>query len=639
MANDSQNNPGHKKAFPKTFGDVMKGIPAGQGEEGKRRDAKPAAAPAKARHRPERDDRVGPVVVRKPSLQVRSASPTDAAAHSEPRAAEGEATPASEAPAEAIEAAAPASPRPPAARTPKTVFRRAEGVNLPAKAPTQAEIDQRLAAMPEVQDESFAALFAASGTGDQGFRRFEVGQKVSGQIVQITGERAFLDLGGKGEGMIELNELKDKDGALLVGLGEVIDAFVLSTGGGIVLTKALTRGAQREFLQEACQSGIPVEGSVVAVNKGGFEVDLGGGVRAFCPISQIDSHYVDDANAYVGQRLTFRVAEIKERDVVLSRRALLEAEQAARAAALREQVVPGAQFDGVVTSVRDFGAFVDLGGIEGLVHVSELSFGRVAHPSEVLTAGQQVRVEVLRVEPPKPGVKGSGRVALSMKSLMEDPWLAAASGLKAGDRVGGKVVRLQPFGAFVELSPGVDGLIHISALGAARRIAHPKEVVSEGEHVDCVIESIDPEARRIALRRLTGDDAIDFPAAAAEEAVAGEAKAVVTVNVGDAVEVTVDKVEPFGLFVTFSGGRGLVPNVEMGTPRGTDHRKLFPAGSTFRAEIIERDAQGRLRLSKVAAEKSEERREVAQYLKSERGAGASRGFGTFADLFNKSRKK
>lgn len=628
MASDSRGNPSGKKTFPKTFGDVMKGIPAGQGENEKRRD--PRADLSSRKQHAERETRVGPIVVRKPSLQVdRSA---EGAAHlPQQEGQEGVMTTEQiSSPSEEAHA------RPPSTRTPKTVFRRAEGVNMPTKPPTALEIERRLADMPEIQDENFAELFAATDEHRTGLRQFEVGQKVSGRIVQITGERAFLDLGGKGEGMIELSELKDKNGALLVGLGEIIEAFILSLGGGIMLTKALTKGAQREFLQDACHGGIPVEGSVVAVNKGGFEIDLGGGVRAFCPISQIDSRYIEDPSTFVGQRLNFRITEIKERDVVLSRRALLEAEQEEKARALREKLVPGAQLDGVVTSVRDFGAFIDLGGIDGLVHVSELSFGRVTHPSEVLEVGQKVRVEVLRVDPLKEGEKSRGRIALSMKALMEDPWSTSLANLKEGDRVSGKIVRLQPFGAFVELMPGVDGLIHISALGADRHIGHPKELVSEGEHVDCVVESVDPQARRVALRRLTGDDAIDFPLP--KEVRPAETRP--TVRVGDIIEVTVDKVEPFGLFVTFGGGRGLVPNVEMGTPRGTDHRKLFPTGSTFQAEVIERDSQGRLRLSKIAAEKSEERREVAQYLKSDRGdTGSSKGFGTFADLFKKGNKK
>lgn len=632
MANDSRGNSGRKKAFPKTFGDVMKGIPAGQGDQEKRRSAgNPTSASAKPRQRSERDARIGPIVVRKPALQIGSAARLDSAARAEPKPDVEEAPRREEAGAGQGGEAAPSRPK--AVRAPKTVFRRAEGVNMPAKMPTAAEIDRRLADMPEIEGESFAELFAAEDNKRVGVRSFEVGQKVSGQIVQIAGERAFVDLGGKGEGMIELGELKDKNGDLLVSVGEIIDAFVLSTSGGIALTKALTKGAQREFLQEACSAGIPVEGSVTAVNKGGFEVDLGGGARGFCPVSQIDARYVEDPGAFVGQRLQFRVVELKDRDVILSRRSLIEAEQEARARALRDQVVPGAQFDGVVTGLRDFGAFVDLGGIEGMVHVSELSFGRIAHPSEVLEVGQKVRVEVLRVEPSKEGSKASGRIALSMKALMADPWTARVASLKEGERVSGTVVRLQPFGAFVELVPGVDGLIHISALGAQRRIAHPKEIVSEGERVECVIESIDLQARRIALRRLTGDDAIDFPAQSQA------ASPIEALRIGDTVEARVDKVEPFGLFVTFSSGRGLVPNAEMGTPRGTDHRKLFPVGSTFQAEIIERDAQGRLRLSKIAAEKSEERREVARYLRSEESSGTSKGFGTFADLFNKGKEK
>ncbi len=667
MATDSQAPGGRRKPFPKTFGDVMKNIPSGQGsDKGKRRADDAGEDSAAEKHRREtRGDggqkRVGPVIIRKPSLQLgRTASSGASAASASPETISGTAF---SAPSGDVQAAADShadassqsaetghraavsssadrrSPR----RDKRAPSDRRSGGNAqfrPMAMPTQDEIDRRLASMPPAEDEDFAALFAASGADGQSVRRFEVGEKVSGQIVQMTGERAFLDLGGKGEGMIELSELKDKDGNVTHAVGDTVEAYVLKTGGGIVLTRAIPKGAQRDFILQAKESGIPVEGTVTAVNKGGFEIDLGSGMRAFCPVSQIDDRYVEDPTAFVGQRLAFRVSEVKERDIVLSRRALLAEEKAARAAALRDSIVPGACMDGVVTSVRDFGAFVDLGGIEGLVHVSELSFGRVASAADVLSVGQKVRVEVLRVEPPKAGDKGSGRISLSMKSLMDDPWETAAAAMSEGDRVQGKVVRLQPFGAFVELAPGVDGLIHISALGADRRIAHPKEVVSEGETVDCIIEDIDREARRIALRRLTGDENPDVSPAAggAEEAdSASTAADAVSLAVGDSVDVTVDKVEPFGLFVTFQGGRGLIPAAETGTPRGTDLRKAFPVGTTFRAELLERDGQGRLRLSKTAAEKSEERREVERYLKAE-NASAKKGFGTFADLFGKLKK-
>ena len=652
MATDSQAPGGHKKPFPKTFGDVMKNIPSGQGgDRGKRRadDAGEGSAAEKHRRETRADGgqkRVGPVIIRKPALQLgASASGSAATASAAPEPLSGTAAPEPKTAAAEDSSAASPSPRaaPPSEHRPLRSRKHAQGERRfsgnaaarPMAMPTQADIDRRLEAMPAVEDEDFAALFAASGAEGQSVRRFDVGEKVSGRIVQMTGERAFLDLGGKGEGMIEISELKDREGNLSAEVGDTIEAYVLKTGGGIVLTRAIPKGAQRDFILQAWESGIPVEGTVTAVNKGGFDIDLGSGMRAFCPISQIDDRYVEDAATFVGQRLSFRIAEVKERDVVLSRRALLEEEKAARAEALRESIVPGARFDGVVTSVRDFGAFVDLGGVEGLVHVSELSFGRVASAADVLSVGQKIQVEVLRAEPPKAGEKGHGRISLSMKSLMEDPWETAAASMSEGDRVTGKVVRLQPFGAFVELAPGVDGLIHISALGAERRITHPKEVISEGETVDCVIEDIDRDARRIALRRLTGGE--ELAAEGESSAASDSAASAAALAVGDSVEVTVEKVEPFGLFVTFQGGRGLVPAAETGTPRGTDLRKTFPVGTAFRAELLERDGQGRLRLSKTAAEKSEERREVERYLKAE-NASAKKGFGTFADLFGKLKK-
>jgi len=624
MADEPQGGRGGgKKPFPKTFGDVMKGIPAGKGERREERKAEPGAGGEGrgGEHRGRRDrpprkteePRKGPVVVRKPA-------PIVAKKDEEPSA-----TPAAE-PQKRQDK-----------KPPKTVFRRADGLNLP---PREAEGEQALAAEqaapapapvaavvePEAPDENFAEMFAAS-EGAATPRRFEVGQRVSGRIIQIGQETAFLDLGGKGEGMIALSELKDSQGDLMVSVGEILEGYVLALTGGIVVTKQLSKGAQREFLVEARQNGIPVEGLVSGHNKGGLEVDLGG-IRGFCPTSQIDVHFVENPAELVGQRLSFRVTEVKDRDIVLSRRAVLEAEAAKKAQELRERLHVGAQLDGKVTSARDFGAFGDLGGLEGLIHVSELGYGRVAHPKEVLEVGQLVRVEVMRIDAAKEGEKHE-RIALSMKALQQDPWQQAASTLHEGDRVKGKVVRLQPFGAFVELMPGVDGLVHISALGAPKRIAHPKEVVSEGDEVLCVVEGIDPEQKRISLRRVVEGE---------EETVEAAPRASgAPPKVGDLVEATVDKVETFGIFVKFPSGKGLVPNAEMGTPKGADHRKLYPPGSTFKAAVIEIDSQGRFRLSKTAAEKAEERAESGQFLKQQTQP-AGKGFGTLGDLLKNMKK-
>jgi small subunit ribosomal protein S1 len=535
-----------------------------------------------------------------------------------------------EKPAEATPAAASAHDSRAEQRAPKTVFRRADGLNLP---PREAESDKALAAAQEAEvsagpDESFAEMFAASEAGVSP-RRFEVGQKVSGRIVQVGQEQAFLDLGGKGEGMIDLAELRDTHGNLMVALGEILEGYVLALAGdhgGIVVTKQLSKGAQKDFLAEARASGIPVEGLVAAHNKGGLEVDLGG-LRGFCPSSQIDLHFVESPAALIGQRLSFRVIEVKERDIVLSRRALLEAEAAKKAQVLRESLAVGSQLDGTVTSVRDYGAFVDLGGLEGLLHVSELGYGRVNHPKDVLQVGQKVRVEVVRIDARKEGEKVE-RIALSMKALQQDPWAQAAASFHEGDQVKGKVVRLQPFGAFVELLPGVDGLVHISALGAPRRIAHPKEVVSEGDEVLVSIENVDLEQKRIGLRRITGEEGVEAPAPIDRSGPAPGAPP----KVGDVYQVSVDKVETFGLFVRWATGRGLIPNAEMGTPKGADHRKLFPVGSAFKAALIEIDNQGRFRLSKTGAEQAEERAEYGQFMQKQGKASSGKGFGTLGDL-------
>ncbi len=639
--NKGGGRPGGRKPFPKTFGDVMKGIPSGKGGDRPPREERGAQAGGQApkreggeggEKRPSRRDRPhrhtdevkkGPLVVRKPPpLGAAPAQPSEAAA---PAAAPAPAEPAK--PVVHAKPAVHAEPR----RSPKTVFRRADGLNLP---PREAEGDKALSpAAPEpveaVEEESFAEMFARS-EAQATPRRFEVGQKVTGRIVQMGQEQAFLDLGGKGEGMIDLAELMDTHGNLIVSVGEIIEGYVLALAGdhgGIVVTKQLSKGAQREFLFEARESGIPVEGSVVAVNKGGLEIDLGGN-RGFCPASQVDLRHVEDLSTFIGQRLAFKVTEVKDRDIVLSRRALLEAEAHKKAAETREKLHVGAQLEGTVTSVRDFGAFVDLGGLEGLIHVSELGYGRVAHPKDVLSPGQKVKVEVVKIDAAKEGEKGE-RIGLSMKALQQDPWSQAAANLHEGDKLKGKVVRLQPFGAFIELFPGVDGLAHISALGAAKRIAHPKEVVSEGEEVDVVVEGIDLEQKRISLRRITADEAA-MPAAAHHEPKPAGA----VPKVGDVYEVTVDKIETFGIFVKFANGRGLVPNAEMGTPKGADHRKLFPPGTTFKALVSEIDGQGRLRMSKTGAEKAEERAEYSQFMQTQKKA-PGKGFGTLGDLLKK----
>jgi small subunit ribosomal protein S1 len=230
-------------------------------------------------------------------------------------------------------------------------------------------------------------------------------------------------------------------------------------------------------------------------------------VRGFVPASQIDTRFVEDLSTYVGQRLTFEITRYEARNLVLSRRALLEKENEKRAAETRKVLVPGVVLHGRVTSFKPYGAFVDIGGVEGMLHVSELGYARVEKPEDVLRVDQEIDVVVLKID--------GDRISLSLKALGDDPWNAATAKLAQGQRVTGTITRLQPFGAFVEIAPGVEGLVHISELGAGRRINHPKEVVSVGQAVEATVLGIDHERRRLSLSMTASDDAAPHEVAAA----------------------------------------------------------------------------------------------------------------------------
>jgi small subunit ribosomal protein S1 len=295
---------------------------------------------------------------------------------------------------------------------------------------------------------------------------------------------------------------------------------VADAGGVLTLRIKLGRGPEaRAELQQAQELGIPVEGVVQEVVKGGVSVDVAG-VRGFCPASQLDARFVEDLSTYVGQRLTFRITRGGPRDLVLSRRALVEEENEKRAAETRKKLEPGAVLRGKVVGFKPFGAFVNLGGIEGMLHVSELGYARVDRPEDVLSLGQEIDVAVLKIEPGERGARGDKgeRISLSLKALASDPWRDTTANLAEGARVRGTITRLQPFGAFVEIAPAVEGLVHISELGAGRRINHPKEVVSVGQEVEAVVLAIDHERRRLSLSLAASRDATPDDVAAAVRA-------------------------------------------------------------------------------------------------------------------------
>lgn len=482
--------------------------------------------------------------------------------------------------------------------------------------------------------DDFAAMLAAYDTADA--LRLQMGDRVRGKVFHISKENVFVSLSASQEGVIPRTEVTDDKGRQLVALGDMVEAFVVSTASGVVLSMKLGKEHQGvEMLESARENGIPVEGVVTGVNKGGLEVTVGT-TRGFCPIGQADINFVEDPQTFIGKTLLFAVKEVKERgrNIVLSRRALLEAERAKKVAELRASLAVGQRKQGVVTRTAAFGAFVDIGGLDGLIPMSELAHGRVAKVEDVINVGDPVEVEIRSVEddPKKPGQL---RISLSRRSALGDPWEEHGAAVQDGAVLPGKVARLENFGAFVSLFPGIDGLVHISEI-AAQRIRHPQDVLTPGQEVTVRVLNADRSARRISLsiKQASGD----YTPSAPSQRGAGGASGTPRMAPGAAVDGTVDRVESFGVFVKLSSGASaLLPSSETGTPRGSDLAKAFPTGMVLALQVVGQDDRGRIRVSKVARERSEEQAEVAQYNRSQ----SQSGFGTLGDLLakHKVRKK
>ena len=335
----------------------------------------------------------------------------------------------------------------------------------------------------------------ATPTGAQ----IKVGERVSGVLVRIGEENSFIDFGGRAEGVLSTSELKGEDGALVFAIGEPLEAFVVSAEDEVRVSRFL-KGEDREAdqLYKAFKSGTPIEGRVMAVNKWGLGVEMAG-TRAFCPISQIDTAFVKNPEEYRDKSMQFKIIRFRDRgrSIVLSRRALMEAEQEKHAVSVRGQITAHAILTGTVTRLETFGAFVDLGhGVEGLVHVSELKHERVGHPEEVVESGQELKVKVLEVK--SLGIRRKERISLSLKALEADPWGEVRSKFPQGSVVTGKVESLESYGAFVELAEGVRGLVHVSEM-ADKRVNHPRDVVSIGDEVKVAVLELDNHRKRLRL--------------------------------------------------------------------------------------------------------------------------------------------
>lgn len=444
---------------------------------------------------------------------------------------------------------------------------------------------------------------------------YEQGQTVEGVIVSLSKDVAFVDVGGKGEATIDLEELVDDDGDLQANVGDVVHGVVVSTAAGLRLSHKLARGAvTRQRLADAHESGLPVEGRVERAVKGGYDVRVGG-QRAFCPISQIDTQYTEDPAVHEGKVYTFRITEFRDgKNLVVSRRALLEEEEAEREAEVRKTIVPDAILPGRVASVRNYGAFVDLGGgIQGLLHVSEMGWSRVSDPGSIVQPGDQIQVKVLAVD------EDRGKISLGLKQLQADPWDSAEATFEVGQVLAGRVTRVAEFGVFVELEPGIEALAHASTFPPTGKRDAWKETVSPGQRVTVELLSFEPDRKRIGVAIVDEDSAR-----------ARQAQPRARIVAGARLQGKVDRVESYGVFVFLEPGRvGLVHGEETGFDRGADLRKEFPVGSAIEVMVLEVDGK-RIRLSRKAVFDADEKAEVRDYTEKNETREQG-GLGSLAD--------
>ncbi len=361
---------------------------------------------------------------------------------------------------------------------------------------------------------------------------FTSGQKVSGTVLSITRDFVFVDINAISDGIIERREL-EKDGKLRVKAGDTITAFFLGiddTGEYNLTVQLKSRDTADDTLLEAQRSGIPVEGRVEAERKGGYEVKIGNR-SGFCPYSQIDMFPSNDKTLYIGQRFSFLITECDDFNMVVSRRRLLEAEHEKTLKSLQENLKVGDVIEGTVKRIMDFGIFVDIGGMEGLVPMAEISWSRAKKAEEIVTIGEKVAVKVYEIDWPR------NRIGLSLRQMGGDPWRHAEANYHPTKRYRGTVTKTLDFGAFIELEPGIEGLIHISKLGAGKRLQHAREVLHEGQEIEVYVDTIDMERRRISLT-------LENPQQGRTMEVEGE-----KVTVGETIIGTVEEIRPFGVFI------------------------------------------------------------------------------------------
>jgi small subunit ribosomal protein S1 len=426
----------------------------------------------------------------------------------------------------------------------------------------------------ENEDQSFAELFESYSSGMKD--DLQIGDRIRGKIISIGKDSVFIDTGTKVDGTVERAELSDSDGNMSFIEGDEIELYVVSVNDHEVrLSKAISGIGGLELLRDAFKNAIPVEGKISATCKGGFHVDILQR-RAFCPISQMDVNYTDKPEDYVGQTCQFLITQFGEggRNIIVSRKKLLAAAIEKEKEAFFSRLKAGDVLKGRVTKLMAFGAFVELiQGVEGMVHISELSWARVEKAEEVLKAEDTVLVKVLAVTDGEK--KNQKKISLSMKQVDTDPWNKVKEIFSPGARVTGKVTRCMNFGVFVEIAPGIEGLVHISEMSYMKRVINPGDLVKTGEIVSVMIKEIDEKTRRISLslRDALGDPWLEV---------------LDKFKVGQIVAGILEKKEKFGYFISLSPGiTGLLPKSKFGTAEKQELLEKLKAGDPVLVTVEE----------------------------------------------------
>jgi small subunit ribosomal protein S1 len=358
----------------------------------------------------------------------------------------------------------------------------------------QQNVNQQIG---DVGDEDFAAMFEASLKERGGEGILKEGEIVKGTVVQVTKDYAIVDIGYKSEGQVPISEFTSPRGEVSVKAGDPVEVLLESREndtGMVVLSKEKADKMRIwDEISAACERDEIVKGTIVGRVKGGLSVDIG--VKAFLPGSQVDIRPVRNLDQYISKEFEFKVIKFNKKrgNIVLSRRVLLEKQREEMKKETLKNLKEGAVLKGVVKNLTDYGAFIDLGGIDGLLHITDMSWGRIGHPSEMFNVGDEVRVVVLKFDPTQE------RVSLGLKQIQEDPWHRADEKYPVGTRVKGKTVSITDYGAFIEIEQGVEGLVHVSEMSWTKRLKHPSKMLEVGQEVEAVVLDIDPKAKRIAL--------------------------------------------------------------------------------------------------------------------------------------------